>query len=96
MKFLKNKGFSDEEIKLIVDKYDEQTLSNFSLVSDNVEEVMGYLKEFGIRDVNKLIIDRIDIFFIPVFKLNEIFSHYDSDYIIESLDKDSSIFDELV
>lgn len=96
MKFLKNKGFSDEEIKLIVDKYDEQTLFNFSLVSDNVEEVIDYLKEFGIRDINKLIIDRIDIFFIPVFKLNEIFSHYDSEYIIESLNKDSSIFDELV
>lgn len=95
MKFLKGKGFSDEEIKLIVDKYDEQTISNFSLISDNVEEVIDYLREFGIKDVKKLVVDRIDIFFIPVFKLNEIFSHYDSEYIIESLAKDSSIFDEL-
>ena len=95
MKFLKNKGFSDEEINLIVNKYDEQTISNFSLISDNVEEVMDYLRDFGIRNVKKLVFDRIDIFFIPVFKLNEIFSHYDSEYIIESLDEDPSIFDEL-
>jgi hypothetical protein len=95
MKFLKNKGFSDEEISLIIDKYDEQTISNFSLISDNVEEVIDYLREFGIKNVNKLILDRIDIFFIPVFKLNEIFSHYDSEYIIEILDNDPSRFDEL-
>jgi len=94
MEFLKNKGFTDEEINNIVSKnYD--TLDSFSLISDNVEDVIDYLKDYGIKNIYGLMLDKIDIFYLPVSKLQEIFSHYDKDYIIKSLYDDPYIFDEL-
>lgn len=94
MEFLKNKGFTDQEIDNIIDKYSD-TLDSFCLISENVEEVIDYLNSYGIKNIPKLMLERIDIFYISVSVLERIFSHYDKDYIINSLDEDSSIFDEL-
>lgn len=94
MQFLKNKGFTDEEVNRICTKY-EGTLDNFEFISDNVMDVIDYFESYGIKDIPELMFQRIDIFYLAVEKLKDIFSHYDKDYIIESLNKDPAIFDEL-
>lgn len=95
MQFLKNKGFTNDEIKMIIDKYDSDTINTFLESEDNVVEVIDYLNDFGIIDVPKLMLQRIDIFYIPVSKISELFSHYEKDSIIKALDYDASIFDEM-
>lgn len=95
MQFLKNKGFTIDEIKMITDKYDADTINTFVENKDNVVEVIDYLNNFGIIDVFKLLIQRIDIFYIPVSKIDELFSHYEKDSVIKALDYDPSIFDEM-
>lgn len=94
MDFLRNKGFTLEEINKIIDKY-RDTLDSFELISDNVEDVIDYLDSYGIKNVPELMYNRIDIFYFPVSKLMEMFSHYSREYIINSLNEDPSIFDEL-
>lgn len=96
MEFLKNSGFTDNDINAILDKYDEDTISSFLFNKNNVKEVIKYLKEYGIRNVPKLMLERIDIFYIPCIKVKELFSHYEKNSIIETLDYDASIFDEMV
>lgn len=94
MDFLRNKGFTEEEINKIIYKYAD-TLDSFEMISDNVEDVIDYFDSYGIKNVPKLMYNRIDIFYIPVDRLMEIFSHYSREYIINYLDQDPSIFDEL-
>ena len=94
MDFLKNKGFTNEEILLIVNKY-EESLDTLDMISCNIEDVIDYFNSYGVRNIPKLMYDRIDIFYLPVEYLRKIFSHYNREYLIESLDKDASCFDML-
>jgi len=95
MEFLKSKGFSNFEINKITERYNSDILYNFSFNSDNVSEVIDYFVEYGIKNIPKLMLERIDVFLVAVENLKEIFSHYEKEYIIRVLDEDSSIFDEL-
>jgi hypothetical protein len=94
MDFLKNKGFTDEEINKIINKYNG-SLDSFMFISDNVEDVIDYLDSYGIKNVAELMLQKIDMFYLPVDKIMELFSHYNREYIIESLEEDPAIFDEL-
>ena len=49
MEFLKNKGFSDEQINLLLSVYDKEIIETFLLNKDNVVEVIDYLKELSIN-----------------------------------------------
>ena len=95
MKFLKNNGFTEEEIKEIIDKYDRDTIKELVFYQDLVEERIDYLKEYGIEDIPRLMLERIDIFFVPLKKIKELFSHYEKDSVVASLNYDASIFDEM-
>jgi len=96
MEFLKNKGFSEEEINLLVNTYDKEIIDTFLLNKDNVVEVIDYLKDYGIKDIPKLMIERIDIFYLSYTVIEELFSHYEKDSVIATLDYDASIFDEMI
>jgi len=96
MDFLKNKGFTKEQIESIINKYDDDTLDTFKFNQDIVEEIIDYMNEFGIKDIPKLMLERIDIFYLPKVKIEELFSHYEKESIIKALEYDSTIFDEMI
>lgn len=95
MEFLKNRGFTDDEINEIVERYDEDTINTIIFNQDLIEEVVDYMIEFGIKNIPKLMLERIDIFYLPKYKIQELFSHYEKDSVIKSLEYDSTIFDEM-
>ena len=94
MDYLLNKGFTLNDINNIISKYDSDIIDNCKYTYSNVEKVIDYLKEFGIRNIPNLMLERIDIFFVSPNVLKRIFSHYDQDYIINSLDNNPDLFDE--
>lgn len=96
MEFLINNGFTTDEVKEILNKYDSDTIDTFLFNQDNVEEVISYLKEYGIKDIPKLMLERIDIFYLPCSKIDELFSQYEKQSVIDTLDYDASIFDEML
>lgn len=96
MEFLKSNGFTEKEIEAIVNKYDSDIIDTFIFNQDNVEEVINYLKDYGIRDIPKLMLERIDIFYLPCTKIKELFSHYEKDSVIATLNYDASMFDEMI
>lgn len=95
MEFLKNNGFNDKQIEDILNKYDEDTLDTFVFNQDNVIEVIKYLRDYGIKDIPKLMLERIDLFYFPVEKIDEMFSKYEKDSVIATLDYDSTMLDEM-
>lgn len=96
MDFLRNKGFSDKEIQEILKIYDEEIIDTFLLNKENVIEVIDYLKDYGIKDIPKLMMERIDIFYLTYTTIAELFSHYEKQSVIETLDYDAAIFDEMI
>lgn len=96
MDFLKKYNFNEEQIENIKNKYDDDSIDSLILIQDNVEEVLEYLINFGIKDVYKLMLDRIDIFFIKKDVIEELFSKYEAESIIATIDYDSSMFDEII
>ena len=94
MDYLLNKGFTVEDINRIIDKYDDDIIDNCKYTYSNIEDVIDYLKEFGVVDIPGLMLERIDIFFVSTNVLKRIFSHYNKSYIINSLDKEPDLFDE--
>ncbi len=96
MEFLKDNGFTEEEIKAIVDKYDDSDIDLFLFNKDNVLEVITYLKEYGIKDIPRLLLERMDIFFLPAKRVAELFSKYEKESVIASLAYDATMFDEMI
>ena len=41
-----------------------------------IEDVIDYYYSYGIRNIPRLMYDRIDIFYLPVERLRQIFSYY--------------------
>ena len=95
MEFLKNSGFTNQEIEEIIEKYDDDTIETLVFNKDLVEETINYFKEYGIKNIPKLMLDRVDIFYVPLNTIKKLFSHYEKDSVIASLDYDASIFDEM-
>ncbi len=96
MEFLKSKGFSDEEIEALLNKYSTEDIELCTFNQDNILEVIDYLKDYGIKDVPKLMLERLDIFYLPYQKIEELFSKYEKESVITSLEYDSTMFDEMI
>lgn len=94
MDFLLNKGFTVEDINKLIDRYDSDMIDNCKYTYSNIEDVIDYLKDYGVRDIPGLMLERIDIFFVSPNVLKRIFSNYDKAYIINSLNDDPDLFDE--
>ena len=60
--FLKNVGISDEVITEIIKNNSNSTVDNLVINSDNCLKVITYLREIGIRNIEELLIYRIDLF----------------------------------
>ena len=95
MEFLRNEGFTEQEISKILDKYDKDEVSMLCVDTCGVIELIRFMKEYGIKNIPKLMFERLDIFYLPKSKIEELFSHYEKDSVILALDYDSSFFDEI-
>ena len=88
-----------EDVVIAVSSHTQETTKYLESLNGNFQILdtsgIDYLNDFGIIDVPKLMLQRIDIFYIPVSKISELFSHYEKDSIIKALDYDASIFDEM-
>ena len=62
--FLVNCGISKMVINQIKDMNVYENLYNFSCNQDNVEKIIGYLKELNFEYVEDLLINKLDLFFL--------------------------------
>ena len=72
--FLLELGYSNELIGEIIRFNGENTYANLCFNSDEVIEIIDYLKELGINCISELLIYKIDIFFEDINELNTIIS----------------------
>ena len=63
LSYLKEYDLSDDQIKDIINTYDNVLLKNLNFSKRNVKEIIKYLKDFGVEDIYNVIKNRIDLFF---------------------------------
>ena len=88
MKFLLDLGIKEKTIDSLIKKYDESILDIVKIESDNVEEVINYFKEIGIKVIEELLVLDITIFTKDIDFIKEVFSKKDIAETVKLINQD--------
>jgi len=91
--YLKEFNITDEQLKDIINTYDNVLLKNLSFSKKNVKEIVKYLIEFGAEDIYQILKYRIDLFFMPVSLVKQNFTKLDKNMLVYIL---NNSVDELI
>lgn len=91
--YLKEFNITDEQLKDIINTYDNVLLKNLNFSKRNVKEIIKYLKDFGVEDIYKLLKYRIDLFFLPLSLVKQNFTKLDKNILVYIL---NNSVDELI
>ena len=82
LSYLKEYDITDEQIKDIIDTYDNSLLKNLSFSKKNVMEIIKYLIDFGVEDIHNVIKNRIDLLFLPLSLVKQNFTKLDKNMLL--------------
>ena len=82
LSYLKEYNLTDDQIKDIMNTYDNNLLKNLSFSKKNVKEIIKYLLEFGVEDIYNVIKNRIDLFFLPLSLVKQNFTKLDKNMLV--------------
>lgn len=88
MNFLLELGIKQETIDSIITKYDEAIITNFKIEEDNVEEVINFLREIGIVDIDNLLIFDLSIFTKNIDYVKECFEIKNLNEVVKLINED--------
>ena len=82
LSYLKEYNITDDQIKDIINTYDNSLLKNLNFSKKNVTEIIKYLIEFGVEDIYNVIKYRIDLFFLPLSLVKQNFTKLDKSMLV--------------
>ena len=90
MDFLKQKGFTDLEIKEIIDNNYENVLTNLNTNQSNVLEIIDYLLNIGVekRTIKEIFMYQVGLFFKTKEEIEVSFDEYELESVVKSLNYD--------
>lgn len=90
MEYLKEIGFSDLDIKDILDNNYQHIIENLIVNQDNVLEIINYLLSIGIEKdtIKEIFMYQISLFFKTKKEIQVSFDEYELDSIVKSLNYD--------
>jgi len=88
MDILLENGINKETVERIKNNNDEMLLSNIELESENIILNLNYLKKIGIERIDDLLIQRLDLFFIPNKKLKEEIERFNIEVLVNLINQD--------
>ena len=92
MEFLKD-YVSDDVIEDIISNNKDIVINDLVYNQDNVVMILNYLQELGIKNINDILVEKIDFFFRDIDEVNEHFNRYDKDVIVKLINEDISNLD---
>ena len=95
MDYLKNIGFTSEEIENLVENVPTKVLDllkeNYKLVTQN----LNFIKDLGVSNYKEIFNKYYDMFLMDPELFSEIFNKYDKEDLIEKLKKNLTIIEHL-
>lgn len=95
MKLLINYGFTNDDLKQLFDLYTEDTFAVLQNRENEIKKLLDYLQNYGIVNLNEIIMNDINILFINQKEIEKMFSRYNPQYIIDSFKTNPNFFQEL-
>ena len=82
LSYLKDYNLTDDQIKDIINTYDNELLKSLNFSKKNVKEIIKYLLDFGVEDIYNVIKRRIDLFLLPVTLVKQNFTKLDKNMLV--------------
>ena len=82
LSYLKDYNLTEDQIKDIVNTYDNDLLKSLDFSKRNVKEIIKYLLDFGVEDIYNVIKRRVDLFFLPVSLVKQNFTKLDKKMLV--------------
>lgn len=95
MQFLIENGFKKSTIEKLQEKYDESILDVVSLEEENVIEVINYLKQIGIQNIEDLMIYQVELFTKDIDKIKNHFDKPNQYQMVEKINEDVMNIDKV-
>ncbi len=95
MMYLKNLGFSEEIINLMVNNIPNGALKELNNNEELITTNINYLKELGVTNYIDAFIKFYNMFLLDNKSFDEIFSKYDREDLIAKLEKNVAIMEYL-
>lgn len=93
--FLKDYGITDSVI-LEMERVNTSTnIYNFNCNEYDIGKIINFLRELGVRCVEQLLVNKIELFFFRYDDVKKLFSKYDLYKLVELINQDYSIVDKL-
>ena len=91
MNYLKEWGFSDQDIEEIEKSNYQTVLENLSLNQEKVHAIVEYLLSIGLtqKTVKEIFIYQIGLFFKTLDEIKNSFDEYELDSVVKSLNYDA-------
>ena len=95
MKFLLEYGISKETIEELKATLEDSTIFYFLCSKENVKQVIEYLKSIHVEVIDKLLINRLELFFLPVDKIKEYFDAYNIEVLVQLMNHDINVLNNI-
>ena len=86
--FLKKYGISSLAIKEMEKVNSSANLYNFNCNQDEVVKILNFLREHGVKCIEQLLINRIDMFFVDFNKFYKLYVKDDVDTFVKTINED--------
>ena len=94
--FLKEYNINEEIIDEIRRHNSDAVFSDLCLREEETKEVIDYLMSLNIEPIEELLIYKIDLFFMDINKLKNIFEKPNKEEIINRINDDFFTIDEII
>ncbi len=95
MDFLLEYGITKDTIKKIKENNEESTCFYFMLQENNIKEVIEYLLSINIEVIETLLIDRLELFFIPKEEIKKRFETYNIEVLVQLINEDINVLNNV-
>lgn len=95
MNFLLEYGIKKETIEKIKEIKDDSEVFYCLTQKDNVTKVINYLQSINIKNIDDILLNRLELFYVPVNKIKESFEKYNINVLVQLLNEDINILNNV-
>lgn len=93
MDYLKDFGFTKDDIKYLYDNLDEEDIHELIIHEYRITNILKYLKSIGINNLKDVIENRTELFYISSSIVKRSFNNTNVKDIVKLINEDVSNFD---
>ena len=94
--FLKKCGISSATLDEILKVNVDANIYNFSCNQDEAVKIIDFLKNIGIKEIDALLIHKIDLFFMTLDDIMLMFDKNDINLVVKKINEDYLYIDNLL